>query len=117
MVRVKGLSPIISVIALVLSTVAIGVIITELLSDLSEQQNEQKCTADICIACKNDICGAFVSNTTLPQGWNIEVSCKVSCNDEACLTDCNSTNKINITKNIQLSGFVLNISKFYGFAG
>jgi len=114
MVRVKGLNPIISVIALVLSTVAIGVIITELLSDLSEQQ---KCTADICIACKNDICGAFVSNTTLPQGWNIEVSCKVSCNDVACLTDCNSTNKINITKNIQLSGFVLNISKFYGFAG
>lgn len=105
----KGLSQVVIISILVLLTVFSSFVITHYYSHYVK--DNYTCNSDICIMCKDKLCGAFLKNTTLP-GWYVVENCGISC-DHGCRLNCNLTKPKKISNKLQISGIVLNISEYY----
>ena len=109
----KGIGQMTIIILLVLLTVGVSAIITHYYSKYIEQR--YRCDSEICIMCKDDVCGAFLENTTMPE-WKIVSKCDIVCNG-SCSVNCTLVKPKKISEKLQISGLVLNITEFYNLTG
>jgi len=112
----KGLSPLIAVLLLVVMTIGISIVLTEFLHRY--MLDVRTCSADICIMCNTNenICGAFLQNTTMPMGWEVVSNCDIECNGN-CYVNCTMVRPKKIFKDLQIAGLVLNMTEYYNLTG
>jgi len=112
----KGLSPLIAVLLLVAITIGISIVLTKFMYKYT--LDLRTCNSDICIMCNTNenICGAFLQNTTMPIDWEVVSNCDIVC-DNNCYVNCTMVRPKKISKDLQIAGLVLNMTEYYNLTG